>query len=154
MLCEAVLRTSGPILELGTGDGSTLALHQVSKACQRTVLSFDNDPNWIARFAALRSDNHLLASLPSWNDCPIESAIWSVAFVDHAPAERRAIEIRRLTYRAQVIVVHDTEDPQYGYEAVFGAFAYRRDDRAYKQWTTVLSNYIDVSDWNIQHDRN
>ena len=153
VLGEAVLRTSGPILELGTGHGSTPSLHQLSEARQRRVFSFDHDREWIAEFAALKSEDHFLAWLKSWDDCPIESGIWGVAFVDHAPAERRVVELRRLAFRAQVIVVHDTEDPEYGYETLFGAFAYRRDDRTYKQWTTLLSNYVDVSDWSIQHDR-
>lgn len=149
VLREAVLRTRGPILELGTGEGSTLALHAVATACSRRVFSFDHDPEWIERFLSLRSEHHFLAYVPSWDDCPIESHFWSVALVDHKPAERRVVDIARLAYRAELIVVHDTNSPEYGYEPIIDSFAYRLEYREYQQWTTLLSNYVDVSGWRI-----
>jgi hypothetical protein len=149
VLCEAVLRTSGPILELGMGDGSTRALHAVAMACNRRTFSFDNDSSWFARFMDLRDTWHLLARLDTWDDCPIESTFWSCALVDHAPAERRTTEIKRLAYRAELVVVHDTEDPIYGYDAVFESFAHRHDYRKHRPWTTVLSNYVDLAQWCI-----
>jgi hypothetical protein len=149
VLCEAVLRTRGPILELGTGDGSTIALHSVATECSRRVFSFDNDRNWIDRFLHLRSEHHLLACLPNWDDCPVESQFWAVAFVDHRPAQRRVVEIARLAHRAELLVVHDTESPEYSYEAIIGSFAYRLDYREQLPWTTLLSNYVDVSGWRI-----
>jgi hypothetical protein len=149
VLCEAVLRTRGPILELGTGEGSTLALHAVSAACSRRVFSFDHDRGWIERFLHLRGEHHFLAHVPSWDDCPIDSQFWSVALVDHKPAERRVVEIGRLAYRAELVVVHDTDSPEYNYEAIIDSFSYRLEYREHKQWTTLLSNYVDVSGWRI-----
>jgi hypothetical protein len=149
VLCEAVLRTQGLILELGTGEGSTPALHEVATGCGRHVFSFDHDPQWIDRFVRLRHPHHYVARVASWDNCPIESAFWSVGFVDHAPGERRVADIQRLAYRAELVVVHDTEDPAYGYEPAFRTFAHRFDYRKYQQWTSVVSNYVDVSHWCI-----
>jgi hypothetical protein len=149
VLCEAVRRTRGPILELGTGDGSTIPLHAVATDHSRQLFSFDNNRQWIAKYVGLRNEHHLVALVASWDECPIESQFWSVAFVDHAPAERRVVEIGRLRYRAILVVVHDSEDPTYGYDSVFDSFAHRFDYREHKQWTTVLSNYLDIADWRI-----
>jgi hypothetical protein len=146
-LAEAIIRTRGPILELGMGDSSTHSLGEVARQFPRQVFSFDTAPAWVDRFKHLRSERHFIASLTSWDDCPVETQFWGVALVDHAPAERRVDEIRRLAFRCAVLVVHDTEDPAYGYEPLLSTFPYRLEDRRYPQWTTVLSHYLDVSAW-------
>jgi hypothetical protein len=46
-------------------------------------------------------------------------------------------------------VIHDTDEPEYGYGPFLDSFRYRFDFREYQQWTTVVSNYVDVSDWRI-----
>ena len=148
-LCEAIVRTTGPILELGMGDSSTLALHDLAEATGRNVCSYDHDASWVARYTELRSAHHQIEQVGSWDACPIESTRWAVVLVDHAPAARRIVDIERLAKHAEVIVVHDTEDPTYGYDSVFGAFAYRLDYRDERPWTTLLSNYVDVSRWSI-----
>jgi len=148
-LCEAVVKTSGAILELGMGEGSTRALHSVAEEYGRIVHSYDHGLEWVSRYESLRSPNHEIAYVATWDDCPIESAEWSVAFVDHAPAERRRIDIARLAHRAQVIVVHDTESPIYGYDEILASFAHRLDYRAVSPWTTLVSNFVDVSRWTI-----
>ena len=153
VLCEAVLRSDGPILELGMGDGSTPPLHGVAVACSRSLFSFENDTDWIARYSHLRCEQHHLSLSDSWDECPVESQFWSLAFIDHAPAKRRAIELARLSRHAEIIVVHDTEDLAYGYGTALDTFDSRFDYRRYKQWTTVLSNYVDLREWAVQDDR-
>jgi hypothetical protein len=149
VLCEAVMRTTGPILELGVGEGSTLSLSAVAKESSRRVFSFDTDPQWIERFLDLRNRYHFIARVSSWDDCPIDSHFWSVVFVDHAPAGRRIVDIVKLAYRAELLVIHDTDEPEYGFEPILSSFTSRFDYREYKQWTTVVSNYRDLSNWRI-----
>ncbi len=151
-LCEAIVRTTGPILELGMGNDSTPSLHAVAEACGRVVRSFDHDAAWSERFSGLRSAHHRIAHFMSWDACPIMSEVWGVVLIDHAPAERRAVDIERLAQRAQVIVVHDSEDPSYGYDRVFGLFAHRSEDRDHRPWTMLLSNRVDVARWLVPHD--
>ena len=150
LLCEAIMRTTGPILELGMGDSSTPSLHGVAEACGRFVCSYDHDASWVERYVKLRSIHHRIEHVTSWEECPIESTRWAVALVDHAPAARRAVDIARLAEHADVVVVHDTEDPAYAYDSVFATYKYRLDDRARNPWTTLLSNYVDVSAWPIR----
>ena len=148
-LCEAIVRTAGPILELGMGDSSTPTLHDLAKATGRNVCSYDHVASWVARYAELRSAQHQIEHVGSWDACPIESTRWGVALVDHAPAARRVVDIERLAKHAEVVVVHDTEDSTYGYDSIYDSFAYRLDDRDERPWTTLLSNYVDVSRWSI-----
>jgi hypothetical protein len=146
-LCEAIVRTTGLVLELGMGDSSTPSLHDLASTTGRPVYSFDHDPAWVDRFRGFQSANHQIEMVASWDECPIETLLWSVALVDHAPAERRIVDIQRLANRAQVLVVHDTEDPLYGYDQIFGSFKYRVDFCDQHPWTTLLSNFVDVSRW-------
>jgi hypothetical protein len=131
------------------GEGSTRALHVVAELCGRTVRSFDHDPSWVARYADLQTVNHEIVQIVTWDDCPIEVTDWGVAFVDHAPAERRRVDLVRLARRARVIVVHDTEDHRYGYGELLDSFAHRLDYQVHLPWTTLLSNFVDVSLWTI-----
>ena len=63
------------------------------------------------------------------------------------PGERRVVDILRLRPRVNVFVVHDTEEPSYGFKAVLPAFrhtvTYMRD----RTWTTLASDVIDVRAW-------
>lgn len=144
---------SGPILELGMGDSSTPALHALAEATGRLVCSYDHEPSWVDRFAGFRSPDHQIVQVASWDDCPIEKARWSVALVDHGPRERRVADIARLAERAEVLVLHDSEEPTYKYDQIFGDFAHRQDFKDLAPWTTLLSNYVDVSSWTIMADK-
>jgi hypothetical protein len=70
---------------------------------------------------------------------------WGVVFVDHRPGERRKIDVEKFKNSAQIIVVHDTQQPTYEYEPVLETFTYRYDYKRYSVYTTIVSNFIDVS---------
>ncbi len=72
---------------------------------------------------------------------------WGTVFIDHRPGERRIEEIKRFEYKADIIVVHDTEQSEYKYETVFKNFKYRYDYKRYTPYTTLVSNFIDVTKW-------
>lgn len=154
VLCEAVLRVrEGIILELGAGDGSTPALHAVSLATGRPVITLEHDRAWIERFTHLRSVNHAVVHVPSWTDLdsPVfQSLPYAIAFVDHAPHARRIVDIAWLAQRAQVVVVHDTESNEYGYEGIFDLFRHHTTFKGHVPWTSVLSNFIDVAGWSFK----
>ncbi len=89
----------------------------------------------------------LPAALETIGDVPLLRALpYAIAFVDHTPT-RRMTDIQWLAARAQVLVVHDTESKDYGYEKINGLFRYQRTDRDRHPWTTVFSNFIDVTAW-------
>jgi hypothetical protein len=156
VLAEALIRTSGPILELGMGEGSTPGLHEVAESTYRYLLSFEDDKEWYRRFIRFQSPYfHNVALVGSWDDAPCEAPVlgfaerWGVALVDHGQVDRRVREIGRLANHCDVVVVHDTEDTRYRYWTIFGLFKHRLDYMRIKPWTTLFSNFIDVSKWTI-----
>ncbi len=152
VLCEAVLRvSSGIILELGAGEGSTPALHEVSLLTGRPVVTIDNDHAWTERFAHLRSDNHAVVHV-AWADLDnslFQALPYAIALVDSEPPGRRVVDLRWLASRAKVVVVHDTENPNYGYDAALDLFRYKTTYQGHVPWTSVLSNFVDVSSWSF-----
>jgi len=150
VLREAVLRIpNGLILELGAGEGSTPPLHEVCLATGRPVLTLESERPWFERFAHLASDNHAIQHVPSWTalDAPLFRGLpLAIAFVDHTPT-RRVTDIEWLARRAKIVVVHDTESKDYGYERILGWFRYQKVHNKLTPWTTVFSNFVDVSSW-------
>lgn len=144
LLFQALLVSDGPILELGMGDGSTPLLNVVSSYCNRRIHSFEHDEMWAIRFGHLKSRRHRIKHISSYDECPIESALWDVALVDHAPVERRIVDIERLRRYARLIVVHDTESENYGYEPLLSSFRWRKDDTSRVPHTTIVSDSVDV----------
>jgi hypothetical protein len=148
-LVGAVMRSRGPVLELGAGDWSTPILHEICRAQGRYLLTLENEPEWIARFRHMDTRGaHRIELVHDWASCDaIDHGEWSsVVFIDHAPTERRALELARVRAAggARFVVVHDTE-PRYrhqypGLEDALAAFTYRRDFCELEPWTSVVSD--------------
>lgn len=155
-LITAVMNTSGPVFEMGCGDFSTILLDAICKAQGRYLLSTDTSKEWLSLFLDLKSDIHDFVYVPvyedDWQKNPkpekwdeIGNQEWSVVFIDHRPGERRRVDIERFADKAEIIVVHDTEEKGYQYEHVLNKFKYRYDYQRYNVYTTLVSNTIDVS---------
>ena len=134
----------GPVLELGAGYASTPLLHTICAAQGRRLLTVDSNPEWIEKFSSLRSDDHHLVTLDTWDKLPdlahaFAEGSWAVVFIDHAPAERRIVDLVYFANKTEFLVVHDTEHSLYGYEPVLTTFPYRADYRRMVPWTSVLS---------------
>lgn len=143
-LLLAVFNTTGPVIELGAGDYSTTILHEVCKQLGRQLFTYENDPEWLSGFADLASADHKLVQIGAWKQVPAVPC--GVLLVDHAPAERRVVEIARFRDLAQIQVVHDTDKmDHYGYAPAFAPFRYRATYERYLKTTTLLSNQIDVA---------
>jgi hypothetical protein len=132
----------GPVLELGAGYYSTPLLHALCVATGRELLTVDTDRGWIDRLMSLSSPNHRLVALARWDELAelTHSKLWSVIFVDHAPAERRVVDIEQLADKTDLMVVHDSEHSIYNYEPTFALFKNRFDYKRMMPWTTILSN--------------
>jgi len=142
ILASSVARTSGPVLELGCGDYSTPLLHHLCNG--RPLVSLEHDPVWLSRYKDLETPWHKIQLVLDWAAAKvIDETKWGVAFVDHAPAQQRVHEIRRLKNQAELIVIHDTEDPggTYNYASVLPEFKYRYDCKRWPTWTSVVSMF-------------
>ncbi len=112
LLLACVRATTGPVLELGMGEGSTPALHDVCKEQGRHLVSYDTDLKYInhysEKFAQAGSHDIIGIGREHWDKADIDRP-WSVVLVDHKPAARRRHEVMRLKDLAEFIVIHDTE---------------------------------------------
>ena len=157
MLVRAVEKTSGPVLELGAGKASTPLLHQLCEERGRPLLTIETSVEWYRKYADLQTEQHQILLVEDWPGAPLETWLgeggrWSVALVDHAPGDRRRVEILRLIDRTNVLVVHDTEPGAaqwYGNwnEEFWSQFQYRALDRRFGPWTMAISNTLDVTSW-------
>lgn len=107
-MMDVLLRTDGPVLELGGGHG-TLLLRNFCEGV-RPLLTVENDPDYFEVLSHLKSNYHKIKK-----EIP-EVGFWDVALVDSAPAASRQPYIEALRSRAKFIVVHDVQDPGYGYD--------------------------------------
>ena len=146
MLIKALELTEGDVLEMGVGMFSTPLLHWMCMVNNRNLYSYEHDNGWISIKRHFESDNHKIIMVDDWDKADIDRE-WGMAFIDHAPAERRHIDIERLADKAKLIVVHDTEEKNnktYKYNKIYPLFKYRYDFKIKKPYTTILSNYIQL----------
>lgn len=139
--------TDGPILEIGGGLYSTPFLHWACFENKRELVTYENSPEYFDTLKGYGNDFHKIILIDDWDKMPIER-YWEIAFIDHAPAERRKIEIARLANFAKYIVIHDTErrhEHVYGLEEIYPLFKYRYDFTEIRPHTSVLSNFINLN---------
>lgn len=143
-LIHAVNNSTGAVLEIGCGHGSTQILHELCKG--RRLVTLETDKEWLSQFECLASETHEFYTADDYEafDDLIRSERWDVVFVDHAPAERRNHEILKVL-NAMFVVVHDTHDPAYGYDATFPKFRNHYQYTKEIPYTSVLSNINNLS---------
>jgi hypothetical protein len=77
---------------------------------------------------------------------------WDVVLVDHSPSGRRVKEITLLANLAKYIIIHDADeikDKEYHYSTIYPLFKSRYNFTEVEPATTVLSNFVDLKDFNI-----
>jgi len=147
ILIKTIQRSEGPVLELGSGPFSTPVLHWLCHSMDRRLTSYDNDPEYFEPNSAFANKNHEMLFVKEWDDAKITDQHWGVAFLDHAPAERRKEDAKRLANNVDFLVMHDSEnskDQYFGYSEIYPLFKYRYNYRKGSPFTVVLSNFKDV----------
>ena len=158
LLAACVAATNGPVLELGTGDYSTPALHAMCLAGSwtgakgsfepRLLVSADDKRDWIRKYEKYRWRYHELTWVEDWAKWEPLDWHWDVALIDHGPAAARKETLARLKDKTRLIVLHDTEKPAgeaYGCGDIMRKMTYRYDDMSQANQTTVLSMIDDLS---------
>ena len=148
VLVKVLRVTDGPVLELGMGIHSTPFLHWMCAERKRLLVSYESKIYYLGINSCFKNELHQMHLVEDWDKIDIEKS-WDVAFIDHE-AERREIDIKRLANYAKYLVVHDTQTHRkgqrsYGYDDVFPLFKYQRDFTFATAWTSVLSNFKDLS---------
>ena len=140
---EATKALGLPVLELGTGDGSTPFLQQYCKDEGLELFSYDFNYKWAQKFGAVH--------VSDWETLPWRKE-YGVVLCDESPGEQRRTSISKL-HHAKIIIVHDSEPAgwtaaDYKVREEFDAYKYRVDLQAPKgqAWATALSNFIDLQE--------
>lgn len=108
-LTRALLKSTGPILEIGIGHFSTPFLHEWSRVTGREFMSVEANADWAARFAHCQSDLHAVA-IGSYSDVlpQFSNEPWGVVFIDGSPGGKaRADQFRMFFPISDFVVVHD-----------------------------------------------
>jgi len=141
IMVAIAIKSKGPILEMGCGPYSTYILHEICGVAKRKLISLDGMADWLSEFLSLSNDFHNLYFVEDWAACTlIDAKRWGMVLIDHAPGERRKVDIDRLKNNADYLIIHDTETASYEYEPILSKFKYRFDYKLIKPWTTVVSN--------------
>lgn len=139
---EATKHLQLPVLELGCGEGSTPRLQSYCQENNLQLFSYDSDPEYAKQYGGVHVAN--------WNNIPWRKE-YSVALIDEAPGEHRRISIRSLQ-NTKILVCHDTEPAaDYGYKmrAELAKFKYMIDFTTEGAWASAVSNFIDVTKWEL-----
>lgn len=165
LLWLALENTTGPVIEMGCGDGSTRQLHEYCADANRQLYSFDTDIDWMNRFSDLATTGHTFTHIINhWEIAQQICPNPSVILIDHAPGERRIVDIKNYSDHMApggIMVLHDTQPPptaaDYGYERIWPLFKYIVHLDAGKNsdpnvpdnrtWASAVSNDFDVTTW-------
>lgn len=148
VLCRCFAETTGNVLELGTGFYSTPILHQLCIAQKRLLVSTDSDANWLKNFQNLITEKHLFYMVYNWADERLYDNNYGMVFVDQYPDEARMISLEK-TVNIPIVVLHDTESKFYTEkkQVLSQLYRFRYDYSLTSPHTSVLSNSIDVTQW-------
>lgn len=154
LLWLALENTSGDVVELGVGDGSTKKLHDYCKENGRILHSYESDEGWFRKFERFRTQRHAVEYVGHNWEVFIERhrEPFGVLFSDEAPGHMRKYNISMCSTLAKVVVVHDAEpgnDHGYRFSWVRPLFKYHTLHEFPGASTAAFSNYIDVSKWVI-----
>lgn len=146
LLWEALEATIGDVVEMGIGQGSTPFLHWYCADTNRQLFSYENDPAYCESFKHLCTNPcHRLTLVTNWDVVFNEHKMPDVVLIDHAPGERRVIDIMKYASFAKIIVAHDTEpaaDHGYQMSKAWPLFKYRKDFKSEGAWATMVSNFV------------
>ena len=151
ILLAACRQTTGPIVELGTGDWSTQLLHDTFP--HRYVISVDNHMEWLAKYVHLSTPNHAFVLVKDYSFYRSMVPRAGVLFIDFDPGRQRRAILMQEANNADLLICHDTEPtchPDYAWGSCWNEFKFQfhnlvsgrwtQDGGMYTRGTTVVSN--------------
>lgn len=151
ILIKVMSITDGPVLEMGMGMNSSLFMHWMCATNKRELVSYENEPEYFEFARTFERDFHRVICLDDWGKAEIERS-WDVAFLDHGPAERRVVDIKRLANLAKYLVIHDVEgrrNRDFHYDEIWPLFKWKYTYDYYLPKTAVVSNFVDLTDFTV-----
>lgn len=133
--------TQGLVIEFGSGDGSTPFLRRYCRRNDRPFETWESNKAWAEKMGSNYTSSWELQSV--YREC-------GLFFCDHSPGEHRKDAVSKFADKADIIVVHDTEQGgagDYGFEPVLAKFKYRLNynKTGGGAGATAVSNKIDLN---------
>jgi len=143
LLHLALTKTTGAVVELGSGLISTPLLRNYCLENSRDFYSFDANKKWAEKTGSIWIED--------WHKTKDWMIPCGLVFVDESPGEHRKASIEVYGSIADAIVVHDTEvgaEYVYGMAHILSKYKHRVDYEvdSYPR-TTLVSNKINVEKW-------
>ena len=111
-LLKALEISTGPVLELGCGDGSTELLHKYCKKHNRELISVESDYDWMSPYIEkFNSTDHKFRYTNDWATISDEMSgkHWGLVFIDQNSWDGRAYSFKKLQDSADYLVLHDCD---------------------------------------------
>ena len=150
-LIKAMSKTTGDVLEVGMGVFSTPYLHYQCMISNRHLVSYENCKPWMDFFIkyGYPNENHEINFVEKYSDAKIDKE-WDLVLIDQTPDSSRREEVKRLANLAKYIIIHDSngrKENVYHYSEIYPLFKYRTIWDKDSNHATVLSNFVDLTDF-------
>ena len=150
-LIKAVEKTSGDILEMGTGIFSTPYLRYTAMLQNRKLVSYENCESWYKFLLKYYqpNENHEIHFIEKYSDAKIDKP-WDIVLIDQTPDSSRTEEALRLKDKAKYIILHDANPSNYKvthYDRIYDQFKYKTDWMGDNNRAVVVSNLVDLEDF-------
>ena len=147
ILSAVIGNSTGPVLELGCGDGSTPMLHEMCRPSKRLLITVESDKAWMEKFLHYESNTHFMRSInrEGWADYGFaKERKWGVVFIDHGNVNQRhnnLEEFAEVDYPVWV-VIHDAGGVEH-YKLGKGLSMYKHVFKYTDYWphTYICSNH-------------
>lgn len=149
-LIQAFSKTTGDVLELGTGVFSTPYLHYACTLAKRNLVSYENFTEWYEFMKKYENEYHKVNFVEKYADAQTDRQPWDIVLIDQTPDSSRAEEASRLSGIAKYIIVHDSNPSNYkvtNYDKLYPEFVYKTDWHGDKNRATILSNFVNLEDF-------
>jgi len=140
VLREMLNRTTGSILELGSGDYSTPLIHELTEG--RKVLTVDDSLEWLNKYIGLQTENHKFICVEDrrfqeFYDNDDEQ--WNVVFIDNGAWSARVKAIIKYKDVADYIILHDCDYMAgHGLLGITGSGSHRNYSSVFRYWNEYL----------------
>lgn len=141
LLYLCLKNTTGNVLELGSGFGSTPLLSKYCNDNDRVFISYETNKEWSEKTGSIYTKGYFD---PRYR-------FIDMLFIDCAPGELRKDLLKELGEQATVLIAHDTEESAnyvYGMKDVLSGFKYRVNFEPHKYpHTAAISNFVNIEAW-------
>jgi len=108
-----IRKTSGDIVECGTGDGSTGFILDLIKGTNRKLLSLENNYEWYNKMLIKypETENHKYIFVKDWDKeiSNLDKDKYDIVFIDQSPWSARVTTMNHFLNSAKYIIIHDVD---------------------------------------------